>query len=885
MSAASLQIFLGKVVAKAIEGHLGVGRSDLRLIDLSEFDLPSMLREVTQLCDPLPKIAIAGEDVRDLARASGYPRNLITGSLSTAASWRNDSDALHPRIVIGCSDDEKLGTFHRYTPITDQLLFQIICARAIDDSGVCPNDVLRLWWRVLGSATISRVVSVQRLARYFLAISESGGDVPVASRDALYLLGLFRSELFFDGATHATLVRNFRTNQSLVERVESLSGRDRDRLSAAIDNATGAQLTARRQALEAVLRYHRSGTDADRAAIVYENVVDLFRSSNRGVGPARTGRNVGAERAGAQAALAMDDDSLKELGSRMRDGIDTCVESEEGAATFEAVGSSGNVTVRVPIALLNLLDRAVTPTVFGGVFEAPAVATLELAIADAGACGFRAFEVSDPHGFQVLLDRAVIGKLIESDVRECWDRFVSLRGALCQHTHVLAVSPLLALLSDADLLQLGADYIAAYESLSAAIKDRFETVFHSSQMGARLLCVQLLLLDTIVMAVKGGTYALLSPLNPMHLWKYVRLASQVLADRQGLTENEKHILSESCEQLPNFLSALFIPEGLLGSGSALVMPESHQVGTLPCFQQECLQYAGSEGQDRLQVILEKFLVLYRHAKKTIRMVLIDPPDLPGFLESLAKSIADGQSDAEGIAIQVYRTLDRGVSLGTDEQQLETIAEVFGADNFPHCAIEITHDKLSYRDVIGRISGDPVHLIAVFDPSSQQVGRVSSTARGHLHPLVVPQAFIYDVMTDDFDTSPAPTGDLFHTYHRLQSYANNTMSDTHFSVSTSLGPGFPSFSEWLACCTWLFVADRSLRHLRKQGGSIIYFDAGSKRDVIVVSNSMTKFEREFVYHLTQANLAPTEEAVRELIASCSELIGDGLLGLIRSSGDQ
>jgi hypothetical protein len=885
VSAASLQIFLGKVVAKAIQKHLEVGRSDLRLIDVSEFDIPSMLREVARLCDPLPKIAIAGEDVRDLVRASGYPRNLITGSLSTAASWRNDSDAVHPRIVIGSSDDEKLGTFHRYTPITDHFLFQSICDQAINDSGVCPNDVLRLWWRVLGSATISRVVSVQRVARYFLAISESGDDAPVASREALYLLGLFRSELFFDGATHATLVRNFRTNQSLVERVESLSGRDRDRLSAAIDNATAAELPARRQAIEAVLRYHRSGSDADRAAIVYENVVDLFRSSSRGVGPARTARNVGAERAGAHAALAMDDDSLKELGSRMRESIDACVESEEGVATFEAMGSSGNVTVRVPIALLNLLNRAVTPTVFGGVFEAPAVATLDLAIADAGACGFRAFDVSDPHGFQALLDGAVAAGLIESEVRECWDRFVSLRGALCQHAHVLAVSPLLALLSDADLLELGADYIAAYESLSAAIKDRFETVFHSSQMGARRLCVQLLLLDTIVIAVKGGTYALLSPLNPMHLWKYVRLAAQVLADRQGLTDNEKYILSESCEQLPNFLSALFIPEGLLGAGGALVMPESHQVGTLPCFQQECLQYAGSEGQDRLQAILEKFLVLYRHAKKTIRMVLIDPPDLPAFLESLAKSVADGESDAEGIAIQVYRTLDRGVSLGTDEQQLETIAEVFGADNFPHCAIEITHDKLSYRDVIGRISGDPVHLIAVFDPSSQQVGRVSSTARGHLHPLAVPQAFTYDVMTDDFDTSPAPTGDLFHTYHSLQSYANNTMSDTHFSVSTSLGPGFPSFSDWLTCCTWLFVADRSLRHLRKQGGSIIYFDAGSKRDVIVVSDSMTKFEREFSYHLTQANLAPTEEAVRELIASCSELIGDGLLGLIRSSGDQ
>jgi hypothetical protein len=163
--------------------------------------------------------------------------------------------------------------------------------------------------------------------------------------------------------------------------------------------------------------------------------------------------------------------------------------------------------------------------------------------------------------------------------------------------------------------------------------------------------------------------------------------------------------------------------------------------------------------------------------------------------------------------------------------------------------------------------------------------MSSTRRGYLHPLVVPQAFTYDIMTDEFDISPAPTGDLFNTYHSLQSYANNTLTGTHFSVSTTLGPAFPTFSEWLTCCTWLFVADRSIRHLRKQGGSIIFFEAGPKRDVVVVSESMTKFEREFAYHLTQANLAPTDEAVKELVGSCSELIGDGLLGLIRSSGEE
>ena len=885
MSTAKVQEFLGEAVASVVEGRIKGGITDLRLIDVSEFDIPSMLRKLSPLRDPRPKVGIAGADVPQLARASGYPRGLLTGSLPTAATWRNDSANQHPRIIIASSDDEKIGTFHRYMPVTDQDLFQVICARAVASTIVCPNDVLRLWWRVLARSAITRSVSVQRLTRYYLAVSGASGDAPSASRDSLHLLGLFRSDLFFDGATHGTLVKSFRANQSLVERVESLGSRDRDRLSAAVDTATGAEQSARRSTVEAILRYHRTGTDADRKALVYEQVHNLFRASSRGAGPSRSTRIVGIERAGAQAALTMDEEALTELGTRLREAIAECQENEEASTTLEPAASSVRVAVRVPIALLNLLARAVTPSVCGGVFETTAVAGLDLAIADAATCPLRPFEIDDPNGFQTLLDRAVAAGLIEPEVRGRWDRFLSLRTSLCQHANVLAVSPLLAFLSSPDLLALGVNYIAAYESLSAAVKDRFETVFHSSQIGARHLCVQLLLLDTIVMVVKGGVYALLSPLNPMHMWKYVRLATQVLTDRQSLTDDEKQILADSCDRLPNFLSALFLPEGLLPGHGAIVMPESHQVGTLPCYQQECLQYAGAEGQDRLQSILEKFLVLYRHAKQSLRLVLVDPPDLPGFLEALAKSIADEQSSVEGISIHVYRTLDRGLSLGTDEQQLEAIAEVFGAEDFPQCSIEIDHERRTYNDVLRRVANDPAHIIAVFDPSRSQVERMSSTGRGYLHPLVVPQAFTYDVMTDEFETGPAPTGDMFHTYHSLQSYANNTLTGTHFTISSSLGPGFPDYSNWLGSCTWLFVADRSLRHLRKQGGSTVFFEAGSKRDVAVVSESMTKFEREFSYHLTQANLAPTDESVRELIASCSELIGDGLLGLIRNSGEE
>ena len=67
--------------------------------------------------------------------------------------------------------------------------------------------------------------------------------------------------------------------------------------------------------------------------------------------------------------------------------------------------------------------------------------------------------------------------------------------------------------------------------------------------------------------------------------------------------------------------------------------------------------------------------------------------------------------------------------------------------------------------------------------------------------------------------------------------------------------------------------------------MISFEPGIRRDIIVLTENLTKFERAFDYYLRKANLDPTEESLRELIAASAELVGEGLLGLIRPDGDE
>ena len=128
-------------------------------------------------------------------------------------------------------------------------------------------------------------------------------------------------------------------------------------------------------------------------------------------------------------------------------------------------------------------------------------------------------------------------------------------------------------------------------------------------------------------------------------------------------------------------------------------------------------------------------MLYPHAKRCFRLCLIDPPELPGFLEQLATQITNEDLPIDGMNLLVLRTLDRSISVGNDDQQLETIASIFGAEDSPRFILNIRQAKTTYPDIQTVLRQDPVHVLAIFDPSRSQVGRFSNRESGEIRASV------------------------------------------------------------------------------------------------------------------------------------------------------
>ncbi len=761
-------------------------------------------------------------------------------------------------------------------------VYQEICRLA--EATVCPNKVQTDWWSVLSKAEVIRQVSVFRLASYYLFLLSKPRHIPDASRDGLYHLGLLPSREFFEHASPAQLLRNLHLLRQLTNRIEILSNADRDRLTRAVEAATEVDRPKLVATLGKVLKYNRSGAEDDRAGLVAEDVRALFEARKK-AGKSKGNRPITTERAGVDAILEGDEEELTNLGEKLRETIKAFEENETPTVTLDLANRTEQATAKIPPPLVQVLTRTVTADHFGGKFIFPNADSLQAALDDVDNAQFTPFTLEGEKTAQTLLKRVTDAGLAEPEVFEYWKAFVKARALLAEQAVPIAISPMVALASDKNLLKAGNEYLVAYQDLMAAVRDRFESIASQSAKGARHLVAQLLVLDTILFETSSGVRAMLSPLHPLHLWKYVRLAGQLKDEKDTLSAEYKQVLGESAEKLPHFVTALFVPEGLVSNHHALILPQSHQLATLPCYEQESPHYAGVEGQERLIRILRKFLVLYPHAKKSLRLCLVDPPDLPGFMEQLANQITTDDLPIDGMQLAVYRTLERPLSLGADDQQLEAIANVFSAENNPRFILQMYQAKTSYPDVLTALAQDPVHLLAIFDPSRSQIGQFVSRYEGFIHPLVLPKEFQYDPIEDQLVITPAATGDLFDLYYSLQNRLNNSLTGSHFGINSSLGPGFPETGDLLRHCTWLVLGDRLMDSLPLKGGHLISFEPGLRRDIIVLSESLTKFERAFGYYLRKANLDPTDEALRELIVSSAELVGEGLLGLIRQDGDE
>ena len=112
---------------------------------------------------------------------------------------------------------------------------------------------------------------------------------------------------------------------------------------------------------------------------------------------------------------------------------------------------------------------------------------------------------------------------------------------------------------------------------------------------------------------------------------------------------------------------------------------------------------------------------------------------------------------DGLELTVLRTLERSLSLGSDDQQLEAIAAVFGAEDLPRFTLNIHHEKTTYTDILAQLRQSPVHVL--LSRSVPFRGRpIRQSGNGFCAPARSAKTILYDPIEDTLVITPAATGD-------------------------------------------------------------------------------------------------------------------------------
>ncbi len=119
--------FLGEIAARVVRNLIDRSHPGIRLQNVTAFSPEAFLKHLNS--DPRPRVAVAGGSARDLARKTNFPEALLTDDLSQATEWRNDNKVTGTVVVIAFGEEERLGSFHRFTEIRDRDLYPVVSTK------------------------------------------------------------------------------------------------------------------------------------------------------------------------------------------------------------------------------------------------------------------------------------------------------------------------------------------------------------------------------------------------------------------------------------------------------------------------------------------------------------------------------------------------------------------------------------------------------------------------------------------------------------------------------------------------------------------------------------------------------------------------------------
>lgn len=896
-----IQQTTGELIARAIAMRAQRGAFGVLVRDMPEYDPDSLLiglgesrKQRIALRIAMPGLAPPQANaLKDTALCAGFDDESFVTTVEGAERWRNDPKVDDTIVVVTSRELPKLNSLNRFETLSGDELYKQVCREAQDTIGV--NEAQRQLWRAFQHKAVMRAISLEGLLAYFSELRACKvGEIPGRSRDLLYLIGFLPDPELFTQLTAAKIAHRLLENQRVVDQLVVLSRADRQRISRSLAARAGLRGSESLQEIyKKVMAFYREQDPARLKELTLRDVHRLLRvkrerpqngeeleevngSDDEAVPKAETRPTVRA----LDLLLADDEESLGQLAEVVRKTVEADGGDDEDDEPHDPQTGS-LLDVRSTHPFQKLIERYVGPDRWGGVIDTPGM-TIDEALALLDKAEFRPF---DPNGDDWALRRTLTQMVedleLDPGLVSAYDEFAASRRQLASDVRSLLLYPLVQINHSREYFAEAVRYLGAYKRLVEGLKQSYEAIAQVAPEGVEVLCSQVLALDTIVLRTRAGLKAVLSPLHPLHLWKYIELSRQLRLHAGALTEAEKGLLRSRVDDLPNFVTTLYLSNYITAEG-ARVLPEAGARGALPFFEELAHQYAGRDGIPEVGRLLEKFCVLYPHARMGLRIAFVDPPDVDYLLREIVKITKRSGGEIEGVHVRLFFSARQDASvaaLGGGADDEEGAERFRGVGTLNRFTLEVHDQPVTPAALAEVFRAHPAHVTVFFDPSTAKTLRFARAPSLSVHPLCLPMQFSYDRITKSVRVVPAADGGIFADHNDLRNRLSHHLTGSFFGVTAELRAEQRDLARLADGCTWLVIADRAQEGALAFGVPRVSLQRCGKRDLAVYAHGLQKFIAEFDRQLRRCNYTPSHQAVERLIGDLGTLLSDGLLALV------
>ncbi|MFB6199775.1 MAG: DNA translocase FtsK [Candidatus Nanohaloarchaea archaeon] len=868
---------LAKALGEVISETLNRSNIGVAVKSLPKADLQKLVNTIDEDCEMNIGLLFTGID-EDLPADTELERVRITETANDAIKWRNDEETSHEWEDSSLPD--KIVVLSRGRPPRTNSLDRIEDIPSADIRNQI-GELLREKSEFAGNKPVNRFIdafqtnfgnnfSLEDWADFAASVMDEEGQDSIAKIEKrLYLIGLLPDDGLLN---EPDKVRSrLEDNKRKVDRIANLSKSDQNRITRNInrdeeglDNAT--------QVFQKIRDFQRDGSKEILSDLDLDDVKELLDTASSSSGTNTT--NYVSGEGTVVDTVFEDEGKLEREMEDIDERIDEAIENNED---LDVETSEGKRKIKPGGNFSDFIHNFVSEDDYGGKIDD--VDDLQDAIRNFNSYQTEKFSLKG-ESFEKL-ERLAEG---EEDFQILVDKFEDLhekRARVVRALDSLMEIPLMRIMGDRQLYEDIKDYRDAYRDAQEILDNKYRELEEMSSKGAPKLLSDFLLLDTICVSTSSGLKIILTPLHPLHLWRYFELARRVDKEKDELSENEKEFLINAVEEQPHVLRSINTSGNRNVRDGHLI--QSDEKKNLPIYAELDPSEVSSD-RNFWEQNLRKFTQAYPPSSKGLKISVIDPTDIKVLIKTILKlKDKDVISGAEIDLVYVNEEREDLISDFSSDKQDE-IMDTFGSSGSKEYKIR-TLKRNSYEDYLRDIEDLSRHLVVVNDNSSPEIEEFDRDESNEVHPLYVPKQFKYDKMEDEISKTTSKEGDLFSEYQSLTNHLNNRRQNNHTGSVHELNIDQDTLDEIKESSIWTTVSSPDTNRTDFPGENLISVNTYGERTYAVYTSDRKYFEKLLARILNEYPIVPEKEDIDEIVENIINVENKGLLELINNESKQ